>query len=338
MTAEPMVEIHRGPVVESRHTGHAVICDGTGQIVAAWGDPKAVVLPRSSSKMVQALPLVSSGAARALGLEDRRLALACASHQGAPLHVHAVQNWLTEIGCHEQDLICGPQPSRDKDLRLSMIRDGQTPGRILNNCSGKHTGFLTLSRHLGGGADYVAPDHPVQQACHAAFEEVTGEASLGFGIDGCSAPNFATTMLGMARAMAFFATAAQRGDVQSRAAASLVVAMIAHPVMVAGEGRACTLLMRAAKEPVALKTGAEGYFVAILPQRGMGIALKIADGATRASECAIAALLVRLGALDPGHPDVTQFLNPTIRNWDGVVTGEIRPVAGLTGGRGAPAT
>lgn len=331
MTAVSMVEIHRGPVLESVHSGHAVICDGTGRIVQSWGDPQAVVLPRSSAKMIQALPLVSSGAARAAGLDAGRLALACASHQGAPVHASMVRTWLSEIGRSEGDLLCGPQPSRDTALRLAMIRDREWPGRVLNNCSGKHTGFLTLARHLGAGPDYVDPAHPVQAACRAAFEEVTGEPSPGFGIDGCSAPNFATTMAGMARAMAFFATAHSRSDAQSRAAADLVAAMIAHPLLVAGEGRACTLLMRAAREPAALKTGAEGYFIAILPQRGMGIALKIADGATRASECAIAALLVRLGVLDPAHPDVAAFLNPAIRNWDGLVTGEIRPVSGLAG-------
>lgn len=331
MTAVPMVEIHRGPVVESWHAGHAVICDGSGQIVDAWGDPEAVVLPRSSSKMIQALPLVASGAARAAGLGADRLALACASHEGAPLHARLVEAWLAERGLSETDLICGPQPSRDKDLRFSMIREGRAPGRVLNTCSGKHTGFLTLAQHLKAGPDYVDPAHPVQVACREAFEEVTGESSPGFGIDGCSAPNFATTMGGMARAMAFYASAGARGDAQSRAAAELVAAMIAHPVLVAGEGRACTLLMRAAKEPVAIKTGAEGYFVAILPERGMGVAVKIADGATRAAECVIAALLVRLGVLEAGHPDVARFLNPPVRNWDGLVTGEIRPVAGLAG-------
>lgn len=329
MNAVPMVEIHRGPVVESLHCGHAVICDSGGQIRGSWGDPGAVVLPRSSAKMIQALPLVSSGAARAAGLGPDRLALSCASHQGAPLHAGLVRDWLADRGLSEEDLICGPQPSRDKELRLSMIRDGQVPGRVLNNCSGKHTGFLTLAQHLKAGLDYVDPGHPVQLACREAFEEVTGETSPGFGIDGCSAPNYATTMTGMARAMAFFAAAAGQGDAQSRAAAALVEAMMAHPMLVAGEGRACTLLMQAATEPVAIKTGAEGYFVAILPARGLGVAVKIADGATRASECVIAALLVRLGVLEAGHPDVARFLNPPVRNWDGLVVGEIRPVAGL---------
>ncbi|MCR8548296.1 asparaginase [Salipiger sp. P9] len=321
-----MVEIHRGPLAESFHSGHAVICDSAGQIVRAWGDPEALILPRSSAKMIQALPLVASGAADTHGLTVPQLALACASHQGAPVHVAAVTAWLADLGLGDDDLRCGPEPSRDKQLRFAMIRDGQSPCQVHNNCSGKHAGFLTLARHLGAGPEYVEPDHPVQTAVKEAFETVTGQDSPGFGIDGCSAPNFATTMHGMARAMAWYAGAGQRDDTLSRAAARLVEAMIAHPLLVAGEGRACTLLMRAAKEPVAIKTGAEGYFIAILPQRGLGVALKIADGATRASEAAFAAILVQLGVLDAGHPDVKRFLNPEIRNKRGIVTGEIRAV------------
>ncbi|MHA6344577.1 asparaginase [Roseivivax sp. CAU 1761] len=327
--AAPLAEIWRGPLAESVHAGHAVICDEAGSIRAAWGDPATVVLPRSSAKMIQALPLLSSGAAAAHGLGDRQLALACASHEGAPRHVDAVASWLAELGLGEADLRCGAQPPRDRALKLEMIRGGDSPCQLHNNCSGKHAGFLTLARHLGAGPEYHEPDHPVQRAAREAFEEVTGEASPGYGIDGCSAPNFATTMHGMARAMARFASAHRRDDALSRAEARLVAAMIAHPLDVAGEGRACTLLMQAAREPAAMKTGAEGYFVAILPERGLGVAVKAADGATRAAECAIAALLVRLGVLEAGHPDVARFLNPKIHNLRGLVTGEIRPAPGL---------
>ncbi|EPX86942.1 Hypothetical protein of L-Asparaginase type 2-like superfamily [Salipiger mucosus DSM 16094] len=320
-----MVEIVRGPLAESRHTGHAVICDASG-IVEAWGDPQALILPRSSAKMIQALPLVASGAADAQGLTDEQLALACASHEGAPVHVAAVEAWLADLGLGDDDLRCGTEPSRDKALRFEMIRDGRTPCQVHNNCSGKHAGFLTLARHLKTGPEYVDPVHPVQKAVREVFEEVTGATSPGFGIDGCSAPNFATTMQGMARAMAWFATAGQREDALSRAAARLVDAMRAHPLLVAGEGRACTQLMRAAREPVAIKTGAEGYFVAILPERGQGVALKIVDGATRASECAFAAILAGMGVLDPAAPEVKRFLNPPITNRAGHVVGEIAAV------------
>ncbi len=325
----PLAEIWRGPFAESLHHGHVVVCGSDGDIIESWGDPQAVVLPRSSAKMIQALPLITSGAADARGLSVRQLALACASHQGATVHVQAVKSWLGDLGLSETDLRCGPEITRDPDLARAMILSGTSPCQAHNNCSGKHSGFLTLNRHLGGHGDYVEPDHPVQRACLEAFETVTGQSSPGYGIDGCSAPNFATTMHGMARAMAFFATAADRQDSLSRAAARLVAAMYGHPDMVAGEGRACTLLMRAALEPVALKTGAEGYFVAMLPSRGIGLAIKVQDGATRASECALAALLVRLGVVNAQDPAVVRFLNPEIVNRRGMVTGQIRPAADL---------
>lgn len=328
MTAPvPMAEIWRGPFMESVHSGHAVVCDASGQIVNAWGDPDAVVMPRSSAKMLQALPLITSGAADAAGLRPNHLALACASHQGAAIHTDPVRDWLAHIGCAEDDFRCGAQEPADVPARDALIRAGSKPCQIHNNCSGKHAGFLTLNRHLGGGADYVAHDHPVQRACLDAFEEITGETSPGYGIDGCSAPNFATTLHGMARAMAFFAAAKEGAKGQQGAAARLVQAMVAHPELVAGEGRACTELMRAMDGRVALKTGAEAFFIAIIPERQMGVALKVTDGGTRGAECAIAAILVRLGLLDADHPATRKRLNAPIRNWRGIETGMIRPGA-----------
>lgn len=320
----PLVDVWRGDMVESQHLGHAVICDATGQIVEAWGNPDLVVYPRSSAKMVQALPLLESGAADLAGLKTEQLALACASHNGAALHTDAVRDWLNDLGLSDDDLRCGPQIPDDEDAHHGLICAHKSPCQMHNNCSGKHAGFLTLAKHMRAGPDYVDPDHPVQIACKMAFEEVTGEDSPGFGIDGCSAPNFATRLHAMARAMALFASAKDE-TLRGRSMQRLWQAMIAHPVHVAGEGRACTGLMRACSEPVALKTGAEGYFIGILPQRGLGIALKITDGATRASECVIASLLVKLGVLDPAHPTAKQFRTPPVLNRRGLVTGRITP-------------
>ena len=325
MTAPaPFAEIWRGPFLESVHSGHAVICDSTGQIIDAWGDPERVVLARSSSKMIQALPLVRSGAADAFSLSTKQLALSCASHQGAKIHVDNVGAWISQLGLDDTAFRCGPEESRDRDVKEAQIRADESPCRIHNNCSGKHAGFLTLSRHLGGDANYVAPDHPVQRACLEAFEDVTQETSPGFGIDGCSAPNYAATLHGIARAMAHFA-AAPEGSAEVR----LHEAMRLHPELVAGEGRACTELMRACDGKVALKTGAEGFFIAIIPERGIGIALKAACGTTRAAEAAITALLVRVGVLDPNHPATLKRINAPIKNWDGLTTGVLKPAAGL---------
>ncbi|MBE0453727.1 asparaginase [Roseovarius autotrophicus] len=326
--AVPLTEIWRGPRPESVHLGHAVICDASGGIVEAWGNTDEIILPRSSAKMIQALPLVASGAADAHGLTSEQLALACASHSGAAIHTERVEHWITGLGLSESDFRCGAHEPQDRAARDRLIRAGQSPCQIHNNCSGKHSGFLTLNRHLGGGPDYIDPAHPVQRAVIEAFETVTDRTSPYHVIDGCSAPNPATTLHAMARAMAWYAGAGEATS-EERAARRLWQAMVSHPALVAGEGRACTELMRACSEPVALKTGAEAFFIAILPARKMGVALKIVDGGTRGAECAIASILVRLGALDPDHPSARKFRNAPITNWRGIETGAIRPAAAL---------
>lgn len=322
-----LVEVWRGELLESVHQGHAVVCDGAGEIVNAWGDPEAIIYPRSSCKMIQALPLLESGAGA--HLREEQLALSCASHNGAAIHTDRVNTWLGELGLSDADFRCGTQIPDDRDARYALIRAFEEPCQVHNNCSGKHAGFLTLNKHLGGDADYEKVDHPVQMACKAAFEEVTGETSPGYGIDGCSAPNHACSLHGLARSMSFFASAHDRSDLRSQSAVKLREAMMAYPELVAGETRACTELMRAMGGRVAIKTGAEGVFTAIIPEQRIGVALKISDGATRASECAIAAILVKLGVLDPKHPAAIARLSPEIQSRRGIHAGDIRAAAAL---------
>ena len=319
--AVPMVEVVRGGRVESVHHGHAVVCDGSGAVVEAWGAPEAVIYPRSSCKMLQALPLLESGAGRAL--TDRQVALACASHQGEAVHTRMVADWLSGLGLTEADLRCGAHMPYAEAARAELIRADEAPCQLHNNCSGKHAGFLTLARHLRAGPAYVDPDHPVQRAVREAFEDVTGMASPGFGIDGCSAPNFATRLDALGAAMGRFARARDGGGARADAMARLARAMGAAPELVAGEGRACTALMRAMGGRVAVKTGAEAVFVAILPAIDRGVAVKIVDGATRAAEAVIAALLVRLGALEAGAPVARRLMHGPLTNCRGLETGHL---------------
>ena len=330
MAAAKLIEVWRGDMLESLHSGYAVVCDEKGEIVEAWGDAEAMIFPRSSCKMLQALPLIESGAAAKAGLTDAQLALSCASHQGAAMHVSRVGNWLSDLGLAEGDLRCGSHVPMDEDERDRLICSHEKPCQLHNNCSGKHAGFLTLNQHMKGGSEYVEVDHPVQKAVRAAYEEVTEVASPGYGIDGCSAPNFATTVHGLARAMGYFAAAKEDGaSVRERAAHRLTRAMATYPELVAGEGRACTNLMRAMGGKVSVKTGAEAVFVAILPEQKRGIALKILDGGTRAAEASITALLVRYGALAKDDPVVARYLTGPQKNWRGLVTGELRVADGF---------
>lgn len=325
-----LVERTRGRFLDGAHRGHAVIARANGDILAAWGDPAHVMLPRSSAKILQALPLVESGAADKAGLGPEELALACASHGGTELHTSRVRAWLARIGRAEADLRCGPQRPAHQPAADALIRQGREPDQTHNNCSGKHTGFLTLAGHLRAGPeDYIDAGHPVQAAVREAFEDMCGAPSPGHAVDGCSAPNFATALSGLARAMARVAEARpDTGPARDRAAARLRAAMIAHPDLVECDGHAATDLMRAAGGRAAVKSGADGVFVAILPGRGLGIALKIVDGNAAAAACAMAALLVREGIVEPDHPAVRARLGAPVHNRAGRVTGKVRWVAG----------
>ena len=322
--AEPLVQLWRGGLLESTHLGHAVICDASGQIVESWGNPAEIIFPRSSCKMIQALPLMESGAFDAAGLTEAHAAFACASHWGSGLHVTMARTWLEGLGMGEADLRCGSHEPNDKVERNRLIKSDESPCQYHNNCSGKHSGMLTMNRHLKGDAEYTEVDHPLQVQIKQAFEEVTGETSAGWGIDGCSAPNFATSLHGLARAMGRFAGATGTGDGRDRAMHRLTRAMAKYPELVAGDTAFDTEIMRAMDGRVTIKGGAEAVHVAILPELGLGIAVKICDGGYRASDAVTAALLVRLGVLDAGHKYVKKRLNAVQKNWRGKEVGVLK--------------
>lgn len=320
-----LAEIWRGGLLECVHRGTAVICRPNGETVAAWGDPERVILPRSSCKMIQALPLVESGAADAAGLDDRHLALACASHSGAKIHTGLAASWLGELGLTEADLRCGPQKPDDEKARHALWHTHDKPGQIHNNCSGKHSGMLTLNRHLGAGPEYVAPDHPVQQAIRAATAETTRQDVTRFAVDGCSAPNFMVTLAGLATAMAGYARPEEAfSGSRASAAGRLRDAMMAHPVLVASEGHFATRTMETLKGKAAIKNGAEGVMIAILPEAGLGIALKIDDGAGRAAQAAMMALLARLGVIERAAPLYGTYADAPLLNRRGLDCGRMR--------------
>ncbi|MCP5366970.1 MAG: asparaginase [Hyphomicrobiales bacterium] len=328
-----LVEVTRGGAVESRHRGAAAVVRADGTVAAAWGDIGAAVFPRSAIKSVQALPLVETGAADTFDVSDAELALACASHAGEPEHVERVAAWLARLGLGPDDLACGPQwPRRDADAH-AMARAGQTPSPLHNNCSGKHTGFLATALHKGEPTrGYAEPTHPVQQRVLGVFEQMSG-TDLGAapcGIDGCSAPTWAMPLGNLALAMARLAAPDDLPPARARAARRVFAAMTAHPYLVAGTDRYCTTVMQAGAGALMVKTGAEGVYCAALPAHGLGIALKCDDGATRAAEVTMTALLLHLdlaaGAL---KARLEALARPDITNWRGVAVGDVRTAGPL---------
>ncbi|GMG82057.1 asparaginase [Paralimibaculum aggregatum] len=324
-----LAEIWRGDILECSHRGAVAVCNAAGELVAAWGHVERVHLPRSACKMIQALPLVDSGAADAAGLDDRHLALACASHGGAEIHTRLVADWLAGIGLDAGALGCGVMAPDDAEMRKALRAQGAEPTPLHHMCSGKHTGFLTLARHLGadrGEPDYLDPASPVQQGVRDALAEVSDEEPQGPAIDGCSAPNFGLTLKGMATAMARFADPAARlTGRRAEAASRLAAAMAAHPLLIGYKASSATLLTEASAGATATKSGAEGGFVAILPEKGLGVAVKVDDGGDRGAAAAMAAVLARLGLLDRESPAYRATAEAPIRNFRGTLCGHVCP-------------
>lgn len=334
MNTDPLiVEVTRGGRVESRHLVDAAIADADDAIVRSHGDIDGAVYPRSAIKALQALPLVESGAAEALGLADRHVALACASHNGEAIHVECAGEMLAAAGLEESALECGPQPPALDADRFRLARDRRKPSAIYNNCSGKHAGFLCLATHLGHDpTGYAKPDHPVQRAIAAILAEATGAAhdADNRGIDGCSIPTYAIPLGALASAFARFGASHDPSAARAAAMTRIRDACFAHPEMVAGTGRFDTTLMTALRGRVFTKTGAEGVYVAAFPELGVGLALKARDGTTRAAEVATAALVESLLELDETESNALKGLaNPVLRNWNRIEVGEIR-AAGIS--------
>lgn len=331
MNTQPvLVEVTRGSMVESVHRGAAAVVSSRGVLEAAWGDIDSPVYLRSALKPVQALPLIDSGAAGRFGLGAAEVALACASHGGEPVHVNAVREWLARIGLDESALECGAHAPGHAASADALVRAGIEPGAVHNNCSGKHAGYLTTAVHLGEPVSgYTNPGHPVQQRVSAAIASLSGtrHADLPRGVDGCGVPVLGLPLRSAALAMARLADPRSLAPPRAQAASRVIAAMRERPEMVAGSGQFATAVMRLAPG-VAVKNGAEGVYAAVLPGPGLGIALKIDDGARRAAEVAMAALLCRLGALPAEHPGLRAWLEPPVWNNRGETVGVVRPARG----------
>ncbi len=321
-----LINMTRGSVVESFHRGAVCIVRAEGEPVVALGDIERPIYPRSAIKVLQALPLLESGAADTARFTDKELALACASHNGEEVHVETVGAMLAKSGISVDALACGNQwPMRDEAAR-SLAETGHKPTPLHNNCSGKHAGMLTLATHLQAGLEgYEHTDHPVQQRIRRTIEEMTGMAASPrmCAIDGCSVPTWAMPLKGLARAFARLAALSGLSPERAAAGKRLMHACTNEPQMVEGTGRFGTGVMLRLGASAFVKGGAEGVYCAAFPEQGLGMALKIDDGAKRGSE-AVAAHVIAL--LFPNQiENAADLMNLKITNWRGLNVGKITP-------------
>ena len=319
-----LAEVTRGTMVESRHRAAVAVVDAGGQVVLSAGDIERPVYARSAIKPLQAIPLVESSAAEAFGVSDPEIALACASHFGEPRHVETVLSWLDRIGCSVEDLQCGAHPPNHTAASHTLIGRGAEPNAAHNNCSGKHAGFLTLARHLNaptGG--YIHYEHAVQQRVLGVLESMAG-LDLGDaprGIDGCGIPVIGIPLGNLALAMARLGNPHNQPDARQAACARIRTAMTAEPFMVGGTGSYCTRAIEASRGRALVKTGAEGVYCGALPALGLGLALKVDDGTTRAAEAIMGRLLQRFEAIGPDEEGITTH---PLHNRAGREVGEVR--------------
>jgi L-asparaginase II len=329
-TANPiLVEQTRGTFVENRHRGAFVVSDAAGNIIASAGDIARPVFPRSAIKSIQALAIFTSGAAAQYDLSDEELALACASHHGEGVHVTGVTNFLHHLGLEATDLECGAHQPNNPAAREALRAHEQNPSPLHNNCSGKHSGMLSVARALGvPTAGYVGREHPVQREVRRVIETVIGEPLSvdRCGTDGCSIPTWAAPLGAFARGFARMATGADLPADMADAARRIFDAATTHPLLVAGSGHFDTLAMEAFGGRLMQKGGAEGVQCGAIRDKGWGYALKIDDGNMNASVTMVAKVIAALASPDPAQSQVlAKFSRQTIRNVRNFDVGQMRP-------------
>jgi len=333
--AEPLVEVKRGSITESRHRGHIVVVDPAGNIIASLGSPENVTYLRSSAKPFQALPLLTSGAADRFGFTDREVALACGSHNGEPIHTELVGSMLKKMGLGPEALHCGAHEPYGTQAALELRVRGEQPNALHNNCSGKHAGMLAVALHTGASIDnYERAENPVQKAIADVVSKFSGVpvTDMAVAVDGCAVPSFGITMKAMALAYVRLVSPPPSFDNTTRAACERIVrVMSAYPELIGGTSdRLDTELMRAAPRRLVSKVGAEGVYTAgIRPSEewpnGLGVALKIEDGDDkRARPTVVIESLRQLGVLrDESLEAVAKYAFFPVKNRRDDVVGEI---------------
>jgi L-asparaginase II len=333
---EPLVQVTRGAITESRHRGHIVAVEPGGKIVALLGAPETVTFLRSSAKPHQAIPLIASGAADRFGFNEEEIALACGSHSGESIHTEVAASMLRKIGLGPDSLKCGKHEPFSPEVAKALRERGQQPNVLQNNCSGKHAGMLAVALHVGAPTEtYDEASNPVQLEIARVVSQFSGilTEDLAVGVDGCGVPVFGVTVKAMALMYARLISPPQTFDEKIAAACKRIVsAMTTYPELVGGRSdRLDTEMMRATAGNLVSKVGAEGVYTAgVLPCKewpnGLGLALKIEDGDDhRARPTVVIESLNQLGVLnDEALEAVSKYAFFPVRNRNGEVVGEVR--------------
>jgi L-asparaginase II len=348
MNHAPLLELIRGRIIESVHYGSIAVVGADGKLLASHGDPQTVAFLRSSAKPFQALPFVERGGVEFYGYTPRELALSCASHESAAIHLEAVAALQKKIGIAEDNLQCGGHLPGDAEMFRKLVISGDTPTANYNNCSGKHTTMLAHAKMRGLSLEnYLEISHPIQQDILTALSEMCGyeRGKIELGVDGCSAPNFALPLYNAALGMARLCDPRNLPEPRAAACRKITSAMTSHSEMVSGFGEFDCEVMKAGAGRIVTKRGAEGFqIMGILPgvlspdSPGVGVAIKVSDGdlgqrkddlteSSRVRSTVALEILRQLGVLSPEQVQSLSRFGPvrTLKNHRGIVTGQARP-------------
>jgi len=324
-----LVNQWRGNAIENRHRGAAAVVDTSGRLFSSLGDVQRGVFPRSAIKFLQCIPFVESGAVDAFGLDDRHIALACSSHNGEPIHAGLAQDWLERIGCNVDNLECGATLPMHEATQFELMAEGRGPQRVHHNCSGKHAGLLSTCKHLKEQTNnYRLYNHAAQQRWFQVIESTSNTRvnQLPWGYDGCAIPSVAMPLQRIALSMARFGDPSMFEAERRTAVERIHAAITAHPYLIAGKERLCTALMELLAPDIMVKVGAAGMYTAVIPQHGLGLALKIDDGHDGAARVALGAVLNNLGVLPSDKAQaLAEYFLPSLNNSRGETIGRYEP-------------
>lgn len=324
-----LVEVSRGEVTESVHRGHIAAMDSRGKLIAYVGNPQHYGYMRSAAKLLQVIPLLEARGDEQFGLTEAETALCCASHSGEPAHVNTALSILNKLGLGESALECGPQEPMYKPAADVLKQEGLQPSQLHNNCSGKHAGMLALAKAMDVSIEqYTRLAHPVQQKMLHTVANMCGvpAESIKLGIDGCGVPVFAVPLASLAYAYARLGSPEELSPKRAAACRKIIQVICKHPYYVAGTDRFDTRLAEVTQGRIIGKMGAEGVYALTVPDRGIGVAVKIEDGAERALYPAAAEALMQLEAVTRKEADqLAEFHHPHVLNRRGEIVGVIRP-------------
>ena len=294
-----LVSSTRGNIVENIHQGVEVVMDSEGRVIEKWGDITSEIFPRSALKLIQTFGIITTGADKALGLSDERIAFATSSHHAEPVHLDMVKSWLSELELEEEDLMLGPAWPLGHKRKDYIVRHEGRKSKIYHNCSGKHCGQLSICKHSKFKTlNYHDPKHPVQKLFIENLEKLAEVKIKNIGIDGCNLPAPSLPLNQFAKALTKFADPSKLEGIEQKAVIKIFESCVKHPVLFGGSESVNSILTKSSEKKILVKNGADGVFVAVIPQEKVSIVVKIKDGNMKAAEVAIAGILRQLKFLE----------------------------------------